>query len=325
MYEHNPALTRTPMYSKEKTQLQNEQVALRDEQFWYDDGSVVLHVGTKLFRVHRSILAAHSEIFADMFRMPQPANQPLLEGCPIVTLTDCVTDFEDLLKALYHPFYFDSLPNYSALADTLDFVSGILSLSTKYFILQFRERSISLLKRIIPTTLDAYDSKFESMFFSEDPNVIARAIGLAHKNNLPEFLPSLYYVAACRISPGRMLDRNSINLSWEERTVCLVGREMLRMLEKLISYRFLYDFRPPPSCKSLLCAKSTRPLHQWRVVENRDSPAPLTPFHKWDELDVCLKCILHIREQHTAGREAVWARLPSAFNMSSWDVLAKMQ
>jgi hypothetical protein len=76
---------------------------LQDKQFWFDDGSVIIHVEKMLFKVHRSILSAHSEIFADTFRMPQPAKQPLFENCPLVTLSDPMSDFVDLLRALYHP------------------------------------------------------------------------------------------------------------------------------------------------------------------------------------------------------------------------------
>lgn len=212
------------------------------------------------------------------------------------------------------------------MSKTLDFISGILSLSTKYFILPFRKKCILLLKRVIPTTLEDYDSgstQPDKMFCSEGPS-IGRAIMLAQKNNVPEVLPSLYYFAARHISPGRMLD-GSIGLSWEEKTVCLVGREMLRMLERLISHKFLYDFKPSPSCKSSLCAKSSGPLRQWRFIQSRDSPAPLDLFQKWDNLDICLKCELHVQGQHSVGREAVWARLPSAFNLSSWGVLVKIQ
>jgi hypothetical protein len=122
-----------------------------------------------------------------------------------------------------------------------------------------------------------------------------------------------------------MLDRSFIEFSWEERTICLVGREMLRMLEKLVSYRFLYDFKPAPACSSSLCIESPGPSRQWRLVERRDYPAPLTQFKNWGELQVCSDCMLHVQAQHAAGREAVWARLPSAFNLPIWDALAEMQ
>ena len=75
----------------------------RHGEFWFDDGSVVLSVEKTLFRVHRTTLCTHSEIFADMFSLPQPPGQDMIEECPVVRLSDRACDFEHLLKALYNP------------------------------------------------------------------------------------------------------------------------------------------------------------------------------------------------------------------------------
>ena len=64
---------------------------------------VVLSVEKTLFRVHRTTLCTHSEIFADMFSLPQPPGQDMIEECPVVRLSDRACDFEHLLKALYNP------------------------------------------------------------------------------------------------------------------------------------------------------------------------------------------------------------------------------
>lgn len=39
---------------------------------WYDDGNVVLAAENQAFRVYSGILAQQSQIFADMFAIPQP-------------------------------------------------------------------------------------------------------------------------------------------------------------------------------------------------------------------------------------------------------------
>lgn len=64
---------------------------------------------SKLFRVHQTILANHSEVFASLFEVPQPAGEFSLEGCPIVVLHDNENDFEDLLHAVYNPSYVSHL------------------------------------------------------------------------------------------------------------------------------------------------------------------------------------------------------------------------
>lgn len=70
---------------------------------WFNDGSIVLKVQTTLFKVHRSTLASHSTVFADMLGIPQPAQLEMMEGCPVVGLPDDAEDMARLLKAIYDP------------------------------------------------------------------------------------------------------------------------------------------------------------------------------------------------------------------------------
>lgn len=71
--------------------------------FWYSDGSVVLIVEKTGFRIHQSVLTRYSDVFADLFTVPQPENAGQIGGCPVVHLPDSLPDFLDLLKALYNP------------------------------------------------------------------------------------------------------------------------------------------------------------------------------------------------------------------------------
>ena len=80
-------------------------VPTRHPNFWLYDGSIVLSVESCLFRVHQTILANHSEIFSDLFTVPQPEEEAeeMIEGCRIVHLSDDENDFVDLLNAIYRP------------------------------------------------------------------------------------------------------------------------------------------------------------------------------------------------------------------------------
>lgn len=71
---------------------------------WFDDGNVVLVAEKTGFRVHRSVLARHSDVFRDMFLISQP-EPPLndeAKGCPIVPLVDDgAEDVATILGILY--------------------------------------------------------------------------------------------------------------------------------------------------------------------------------------------------------------------------------
>lgn len=103
-YPNIPSLT---------TSMEKHPNPTKHEQFWFHDGSVILQVESKLFRVHQTILANHSEVFAGLFEVPQPPGENMLEGCHIVELHDKEQDFVDLLHAVYNPSCVSSFQSFS--------------------------------------------------------------------------------------------------------------------------------------------------------------------------------------------------------------------
>jgi hypothetical protein len=57
---------------------------------------------TTQFHVHKSVLKIHSTIPMDMLTLAQPDDQPNIDGCPVVVVTDVADDGEELLTMLYH-------------------------------------------------------------------------------------------------------------------------------------------------------------------------------------------------------------------------------
>ena len=73
----------------------------RSEEFWFDDGSIVLVAQQKTgFRVYRALLVAQSTIFADMFVSSSPSAEEMIEGCPVVHLSDTPEDIAHFLRVL---------------------------------------------------------------------------------------------------------------------------------------------------------------------------------------------------------------------------------
>ena len=73
--------------------------------FWFHDGNIVIIAGSAAFKVHRGQLERHSEIFSDLFSIPQPLEQGLIDGCSYVELPDCPSDVFYFLSALYDGLY----------------------------------------------------------------------------------------------------------------------------------------------------------------------------------------------------------------------------
>jgi DNA-directed RNA polymerase subunit L len=72
---------------------------------WFPDGNLILaSEDHTAFKVHRGILARHSEIFQGMFDIPHPellSESEVYEGCPIITMYDKGIELANLVKALY--------------------------------------------------------------------------------------------------------------------------------------------------------------------------------------------------------------------------------
>ena len=73
--------------------------------FWFRDGNIVIIAGSAAFKVHRGQLERHSEIFSDLFSIPQPLEQDLIDGCSYVELPDSPSDVFYFLSALYDGLY----------------------------------------------------------------------------------------------------------------------------------------------------------------------------------------------------------------------------
>ncbi|KAG1875225.1 hypothetical protein C8R48DRAFT_403846 [Suillus tomentosus] len=192
---------------------------VRHKDLYYADGSVVLlaaHAGkTHAFRVHKSVLASHSKVFADMFVLPSTAENETYDGVDSIQMPDDAKDLEDLLRALYYPgTILSMLENRNPLAATK--YKGILLLSQKYFVRVLQKLLRARFRADWPSTLPEWDRLMEhyaslsasvipqhdaaSQFIDNRMLEPASAIRLAREANIPEILPAAFYMLST-ISP----------------------------------------------------------------------------------------------------------------------------
>lgn len=71
----------------------------RDDQFWFDDGTIDLIAGQTHFRVYKGPLAKHSPVFRDMLSLPQPSsNDAHPTPSTLVNLAESPEDVRHFLK-----------------------------------------------------------------------------------------------------------------------------------------------------------------------------------------------------------------------------------
>ncbi|KAF9042326.1 hypothetical protein BJ165DRAFT_1416003 [Panaeolus papilionaceus] len=174
--------------------------------FWFGDGNIVIVAGSAAFKVHRGQLERHSEIFSDLFAVPQPLDQELIDGCPFVELQDSPSDVFYFLGALYDGLYFKHPRSTDFVA-----IAAVLRLSTKYLVEHLRQRCLARLNKDWPTTLLEWDTR-ELNCTDEDSRYVPRehlahpilVIELALDMNLSTILPAALYDLS-RYGPSKIM------------------------------------------------------------------------------------------------------------------------
>ncbi|KAF9477719.1 hypothetical protein BDN70DRAFT_907115 [Pholiota conissans] len=294
---------------------------VRHPEFYFSDGSVVIIVEKTAFRVHQSVLARHSDVFNDMWDVPQPNKVELYDGCPTVILSDSVNDFVDVMRVIYDAFHFDKLKPDTNLSTLITFIAGILRVSTKYSMQQLRNKCISVIQEKFPSTLRGCDEVL-TRGIQYVPSEIVRIIPLARETVLPKVLPWAFYLCA-HISVDEIL-ANSV-LSWRDKALCLAGKERLWEMQKKKTHGFLLDFKQSPQCTQQCQTRVSRSLKLENIETLRISPHPLEEYTDWKSLMLCIKCQSMAEAQHRDGREKVWQMLPGLFHLGTWDDICKDQ
>ena len=80
--------------------------AVAKGEYWLDDGNIVLIAqGTVAFRVYKGLLARASPVFKDLFAIDAVQVGEMMDGVPVVTVTDYPEALRRFLMFLLEPSY----------------------------------------------------------------------------------------------------------------------------------------------------------------------------------------------------------------------------
>ncbi|VDC07131.1 unnamed protein product [Peniophora sp. CBMAI 1063] len=162
------------------------------KDLWLDDGNIILQCAEGAFRVHRSLLAAQSQIFRDMFTLPPPASGANSDA-PVVQLSDDTDQMYILLRLLLlHDDPIDDNPQF------LDQILDILELSNKYMITAARKSGVAALKRLFPSRLEDYQTTVVTRRRVASYAATLRCVSLAESHGLRLLLPACFLHLADR-------------------------------------------------------------------------------------------------------------------------------
>ncbi|KAH9480322.1 hypothetical protein JR316_0006920 [Psilocybe cubensis] len=311
---------------------------------WFDDGNIVLitQEDPTAFRLHRGVLARHSEVFSHMFELPQVLDSEAesFEGCQVVYIYDLPLELSNLFNAIY-----DS-PNFTNQdADGFFYLAGILRLTTKYMIEQPRQSAIKYLTQTWSSTLEGHDSMVEIALNSQPVNGLTypfvhplHVLNLARETDINIVVPSaLYFLSLYSLSDILSGDHPKLLLEHPSKPSSILAPSDILLYSLMYQHRlqiledFIRDFCGKriitPSCgpSSIdTCGKAfsrlvsqlrrswslrTGPLHFMLQTINRVSA----------DSAICKRCRSDFARETSLLRQEVWDNLPSVVRLPSWD------
>ncbi|KAF8588369.1 hypothetical protein K439DRAFT_1613624 [Ramaria rubella] len=298
----------------------------RSSDIYFEEGNIVLIAENVAFRVHRTQLVHHSEVFRDMLSLAhQPEKAEKFDGCPTIHLSDTSKDITSLFQTLYR--HVDL--NWAA----FEHLSGVLRLSNKYLIESLRTAAIKEISELFPSRLHNYEHSPDLDGICHQS--IGEVIKLAHEVCADILLPTAYY-DLCRSSLSFIIE---LNLPQNAFHALIKGRELLsRRLVCFLMNNFLGE--NPEECLNLFkqaeCTRHSCKI-KWADVQYgvrqffRFDEGILTP-HPLDILDeiiggwilektMCHKCQSIIINKMKKEKDDLWMALPEIFGLGSWDSL----
>ncbi|KAJ7157726.1 hypothetical protein C8R46DRAFT_1355139 [Mycena filopes] len=308
-----------------KRQRTDSDASITRSEIWYKDGSVVLQAENTQFRVHFSVLALNSPFFRDLQDLPQPLDQPAVEGCPVIELQDACIDVKHLLNALYDPLLAQKILS-------LEIVGSLIRLGRKYLFRDLFHLGVEILAVANPITLREFkvlDSGtlsdmvrlelYEGIFFD--------IVTLASQNSLFTILPVAYLRLLRSLHGHRSIlfdgvqrpDGTTASLSPADLRTCVIGYQQLAMKQFQRGYTLAWLREPrPKECRSKKCAEFRGALLEVRLGPR----AGFRPF--WNPAlpdEFCPLCISKYEELGELGSEKLWDEVPGAFGLPSWNEL----
>ncbi|KAI0049541.1 hypothetical protein FA95DRAFT_1604350 [Auriscalpium vulgare] len=302
------------------------------KDLWFDDGSIILQSPTASFRVHRSILSFHSQVFRDMFVVSAPVEDAMVDGVPVVHVQDDAESLFQLLKALYFPRHIRK-----GTAMEMSLVVLLIEMATKYMVDFLRDELVSHLRLLFPSTLEDYLKTWEAPL----KDICCKTDGLyavevAVKFGIPEILPMALYESARLESTleellygTRDVDDTLVQLSSANLKTLLLGQHRLHGLKRRLSFKFIREYLAGEA--GMHCQQKFGDLFVHLLVDDTDEDSNGVCFE--DDVDlivpkrrnarhnlvsalgICDTCSDEFWQAEKASWETVWEEIPKCFGL----------
>ncbi|KDR86008.1 hypothetical protein GALMADRAFT_235195 [Galerina marginata CBS 339.88] len=309
------------------------QEAQKSAAYWFDDGNVILQAENTQFRVHRGIIIRHSQVFRDMFSLPQPEKETLSEGCPLIHVSDAPKDWENTFSVLY-----DHNVSYASTAIlALPLLASMLRIGKKYEFNNLQSLALERIRKELPDSLDSWDETFgpengmNGLIVESDYEI--DIVNVLLETGFQTLLPMAYFLCVSSLMPTLICgglhghDGTVSHLSVESIKALMVARQAISTT--IMSHEFLWTTTsrsqsaiPTAECQTKAKCESCRSIVLAELIQG---PSPygalIFPLDSIILQTYCDSCACEIRNIYYAGREVIWNNLPSYFGLPKWEDL----
>ncbi|KAJ7185869.1 hypothetical protein C8R46DRAFT_937541 [Mycena filopes] len=286
-------------------------------KIWMTYGDIILQAESTQFRVNRDVLARKSPVFRDMFDVPQPPNEPTVEGCPIVHVFDTAQDWELLLEVFYDSFK-------ATHSRPFDVVASMLRLGKKYEMSAPKEDALQRIRTEFPTSLAQYVSNEYSGNFTvitAEDNLTVQLLRLAYECGVYSAIPAMGL--GCLTTNTLTQIRAEGILGNETLVILAIAAEGITAFEtRSLSWLHGTNVIPHKSCKFPNDCKAKQ-MHITFTMARRSLLHPGCTMSEWKDGpwfgQFCGLCDQAAREAYETNRQKTWKLLPTFFGLPAWE------
>ena len=323
------------------TPLENDTIE-RDQDLWFDDGNVVFIAQSVAFRVHKSVMSRHSDVFTGLFAIPQPSDSEdthSFDGVPSVHVSDTSYDFQQFTYALYgqigyfiimtafYAHYITDVTCRSCIDPLIDFgfpaLAAVARMSHKYQIPSLLAKAIQKMNRTFPEKINLTTLR--------DPDIRTHAIeavNLFHTLELSNMLVTALY-ACCQLPESFIAkgapraDGTVENLAPDDLEICWKLNKRLASHNAHVWYTIVAPFRAGEGSrcpdKDECAAKMKAYAHVNTTLADDSLPDPyftnsFTDLH--EKLRICPVCSMEVFRKVQSSGQKLWKELPSLMGIT---------
>ncbi|KAH9932290.1 uncharacterized protein B0H18DRAFT_52707 [Fomitopsis serialis] len=296
---------------------------VKDKEAWFYDGNIDIVAEGIAFRVHRSVLSLHSDLFRDMLSIPQAQDAGTSSDVPAVDVTDSADDMRHLLLTLYHNnkhFKPDKKVDFEV-------VNTLVHIAHKYQVQNVLDEAMSRIKALFPGTMHALIKVLDeypaghTMKYEDTKTNSLRVIEIARLVGDTSLLRPAYYRLCQHVRRGgpevdeSLKDSDPLSAAFDEVTRRAVAGAPHLRLATLEVREEAFMTSTAEECFQDDCLEVLSSMNACMVDEQSllCDAFDCVDMEGWSDT-LCGRCVSLVQGRENDAQERVWEQLPTFFN-----------